>query len=124
MLKIDSTRHPRVRWLPVASVAALLAMNVQSVSPAFAQQTQTTTVVLTELQFSPKTISLTLGQPVQLTIQNSGKANHNLSSRDSADSILVSNVTYRKADNDPRQLREYGADNILDTDGGSGHTPL
>jgi hypothetical protein len=31
---------------------------------------------------------------------------------------------YQKADNDPRQLREYEADTILDTDAGSGHTSV
>jgi hypothetical protein len=32
------------------------------------KQAQTVTVVLTELQFNPKTITLTAGQPVQLNI--------------------------------------------------------
>jgi len=103
----------------------LLVMSMQGVSPSLAQQqTQVLTVVLTELQFNPKTITLTVGQPVQLNIQNSGKADHNLSSRDEPDSIPISNVTYQKADNDPRQLGSYEADNILDTDANSGHTSV
>jgi hypothetical protein len=81
-------------------------------------------VILSELQFNPSSISLTVGQPVQLNIQNSGLADHNLSSRDSPDSIPTSNVTYQKADNDPRQLRSYEADSILDTDANSGHTSV
>jgi len=125
MFKHDSYKRRGVGWVPFASAAALLVMSMQGVSPSLAQQqTQVLTVVLTELQFDPKTITLTVGQPVQLNIQNSGKADHNLSSRDEPDSIPISNVTYQKADNDPRQLGSYEADNILDTDANSGHTSV
>ena len=125
MFKQDSYKGRGVGWVPFASAAALLVMSMQGVSPSLAQQqTQVLTVVLTELQFNPKTITLTVGQPVQLNIQNSGKADHNLSSRDEPDSIPISNVTYQKADNDPRQLGSYEADNILDTDANSGHTSV
>ncbi|TME28925.1 MAG: hypothetical protein E6I75_23010, partial [Chloroflexi bacterium] len=82
MFKHDSYKRRGVGWVPFASAAALLVMSMQGVSPSLAQQqTQVLTVVLTELQFNPKTITLTVGQPVQLNIQNSGKADHNLSSR-------------------------------------------
>ncbi len=125
MLKNNSSERRSVRWLPLASAVALLVMSTQGLSPALAQQqTQVVTVVLTELQFNPKTITLTLGQPVQLNIQNLGLADHNLSSRDAPDSIPTSNVTYQKADNDPRQLRSYEANSILDTDANSGHTSV
>ena len=125
MFKHDSYKRRGVGWVPFASAAALLVMSMQGVSPSLAQQqTQVLTVVLTELQFNPKTITLTVGQPVQLNIQNSGKADHNLSSRDEPDSIPISNVTYQKADNDPRQLRSYEVNNILDTDAFSGHTSV
>ena len=113
MFKHDSYKRRGVGWVPFASAAALLVMSMQGVSPSLAQQqTQVLTVVLTELQFNPKTITLTVGQPVQLNIQNSGKADHNLSSRDEPDSIPISNVTYQKADN------------ILDTDANSAHTSV
>jgi plastocyanin len=120
MLTIVSSWRRFARCLPSSTVAAMLALGVVSVPPALAQQAPTVTVVLTELQFNPKTITLTAGQPVQ----NAGKADHNLSSRDSADAIPISNVTYQKADNDPRQLRSYEADSILDTDVNSGHTSV
>jgi len=120
MLAIFSSWRRIERCLPVVAIAGVL-----SVSPVSAQQqTQTLTVVLTELQFSPKTITLTVGQPIQLIIQDKGLADHNLASRDEADSIPISNVTYQKADNDPRQLRMYEASNILDTDVNSGHTSV
>jgi uncharacterized cupredoxin-like copper-binding protein len=124
MLTVVSSWRRFARRLPFSTVAATLALGVVSVPPALAQQAPTVTVVLTELQFNPKTITLTAGQPVQLNIQNAGKADHNLSSRDSADAIPISSVTYQKADNDPRQLRSYEADSILDTDVNSGHTSV
>ena len=119
-MAIVSSRRRIARCVPIAVLTAVI-----SVSPALAQQqTQTLTVVLTELQFNPKTITLTVGQPVQLNIQNKGLPDHNLASRDEPDSIPISNITYQKADNDPRQLRMYEADNILDTDVNSGHTSV
>ncbi len=120
MLAIVSHWRRIARCVPVAAITAML-----SVSPALAQpEPQTLTVVLTELQFNPKTITLAVGQPVQLNVQNKGLADHNLASRDEPDSIPISNVTYQKADNDPRQLRMYEASNILDTDVNSGHTSV
>src|SRR6266436_2082150 len=120
MLAIFSSWRRIAQCLPVTAIVAVL-----SVSPAVAQQQpQTLTVVLTELQFNPNTITLTVGQPVQLNVQNKGLADHNLASRDEPDSIPISNVTYQKADNDPRQLRMYEASNILDTDVNSGHTSV
>lgn len=98
MLIIVSSWRRFARCLPFSTVAILLALSMLSIPPALAQQAQTVTVVLTELQFNPKTITLTAGQPVQLNIQNAGKADHNLSSRDSADAIPISRVTYQKAD--------------------------
>jgi hypothetical protein len=74
--------------------------------------------------FNPKTTTLTAGQPVQLNIQNAGYADHNLSSRDSAGAIPISNVTYQKAEHDSRQLRSYEAASILDTDAKSGQTSV
>jgi len=127
MLPTVTAGRRSMRWLPFA---ALLAVCMQSALPALAQQQQVITVILSDrpvdqpLQFTPKTITLTVGQPVQLNIQNSGKADHNLSSRDEPDSIPVSNVTYQKADNDPRQLRSYEVNGILDTDVNSGNTSV
>lgn len=124
MLTIVSSSRRIGRCVPFASIAAMLAISLLSVPPALAQQAQTMTVVLTELQFDPKTITLTVGQPVQLNIQNKGLADHNLASRDEPDSIPISNVSYQKADNDPRQLRMYETSSILDTDVNSGHTSV
>jgi hypothetical protein len=122
MLPIVTAGRRSTRWLPFA---ALLAVTAPGASPALAQpQPNVITVILTELQFNPKTITLTVGQPVQLNVQNQGLADHNMSSRDEPDSIPVSNVTYQKADNDPRQLAMYEVDSIFDTDANSGHTSV
>jgi uncharacterized cupredoxin-like copper-binding protein len=88
-------------------------------STALAQQAPEITVILNESSFTPKTVTLTLGQPVQLNIQNQGKADHNISS-----DIPISNVKYQRADNDPSDLRRYEATNVLDTDAKAGHTSV
>ena len=77
------------------------------------------TVILTEYQFNPKTITLTVGQPV-LNVQNQGKADHNLSSED----LPISNVKYLKADNSSADLQRYEPTNVLNADAGSGHTSM
>jgi plastocyanin len=108
------------RSMPFAVVVALLALNALSVSTASAQETQNITVILTEFQFNPKTITLTVGQPVQLNIQNQGGADHNLSS----DDLPIANVRYQKADNSSSDLHRYEATNVLNADAVSGHTSV
>ena len=119
-----STRGRSARATSIATTLALLATVVLGGTTALAQQAPQVTVILKETSYTPSTVTLTVGQPVQLTVQNLGLADHNLSSRDEPDSIPVSNVTYQKADNDPRQLRSYEVNNILDTDAFSGHTSV
>jgi len=109
-----SRRIPRV--LLVAVVVGSLVVNV---SAASAQEPQFMTVILTEYQFTPKTITLTLGQPVELHVQNQGAADHNLSS-----DIPASNVKYQKADNSPGDLARYEATGAVNADAGSGHTSV
>jgi plastocyanin len=111
------TRHRLTRVLPSALLAAALAL---SVSPVSAQEPQTITVVLTEFKFAPDTITLTAGQPVQLNIQNQGKADHNLSS----DDLPLTNINYAKADNSTQDLSRYVSTNVLNADAVSGHTSV
>ena len=108
------------RSLPLASIAGRLALNALTASVASAQETQNITVILTEYQFNPKTITLTVGQPVLLNVQNQGKADHNLSS----DDLPLSNVKYLKADNSSSDLQRYEATNVLNADALSGHTSM
>jgi plastocyanin len=91
-----------------------------SVAPASAQEPKTLTVVLTEYQFTPNAITLTAGQPVQLNVQNQGKADHNISS----DDLPLANVKYVKADNSTQDLSRYESTNVLNADALSGHTSV
>src|SRR5919202_6126523 len=108
------------RSFPFAIIAGLLALNALTVLTVSAQETQNITVILTEYQFNPKTITLTVGQPVLLNVQNQGKADHNLSS----DDLPISNVKYEKADNSSSDLHRYEATNVLNADALAGHTSV
>jgi plastocyanin len=90
------------------------------VAPASAQEPRTITIVLTEFRFSPDSLTLTAGQPVQLNIQNQGKADHNLSS----DDLPLMNINYVKADNSTQDLSRYVSTNVLNADALSGHTSV
>jgi plastocyanin len=116
MLRFVLTRRPTGRLL--ATCTALLAMLAMGSSSALAQQAQPVTVTATEYAFSPKSVTLHVGEPVQLVLQNNGKDDHNLSS----DEIPISNVTYQRADNDPAELQQYQAQNVLDMDVKAGAT--
>ncbi len=111
------TRLKIARLLPSAVVALALVL---SVSPASAQEVKSITVVLTEYKFTPDTITLTAGEPVQLNIQNQGKADHNLSS----DDLPLTNITYSRADNSTQDLSRYVSTNVLNADALSGHTSV
>jgi plastocyanin len=112
-----SCRRQLARLVPGTLMAVLLAL---SVAPASAQEPKTLTVVLTEYQFTPNTITLTAGQPVQLNVQNQGKADHNISS----DDLPLANVKYVKADNSTQDLSRYESTDVLNADALSGHTSV
>jgi uncharacterized cupredoxin-like copper-binding protein len=99
----------RPSWLPpfVAVVVALLI----PLSAASAQQQQQVSLTATDAAITPRSVTLTVGQPIQLTIRNTGREDHNLVSE-----IPISNVNYIKADNDPAKLADYTARNVLDID--------
>jgi len=111
------TRRKLTRLLPSALLAAALAL---SVWPASAQELKTITVVLTEFKFTPDTITLTAGQPVQLNIQNQGTADHNLSS----DDLPLMNINYVNADNSAQDISRYLSTNVLNADALAGHTSV
>jgi cupredoxin-like protein len=91
---------------PFAVIAMTLAVGA---APAAAQEPKTITIVLTEYKFSPDSITLNARQPVQLNIQNQGKADHNLSS----DDLPLMSINYVKADNSPQDLSRYVSTNVL-----------
>ncbi len=77
-------------------------------------------MVFTEYKFTPDTITLTLGQPVELNIQNQGKLDHNLSS----DDLPLTNINFIKADNSTQDLSRYVSTDVLNADALSGHTSV
>jgi plastocyanin len=117
--KLTLSRRQVPRLLHLAASAGLLAFNMLSASPISAQETPSATVILTEYRFNPKTVTLTLGQPVQLNIQNQGGGNHSLLS-----DIPLAQVHYQKADNTPAEIQRYEAQSVLNADAVSGHTSV
>src|SRR5262249_53777383 len=97
----------------------MVALSMLGGSAVSAQETRTITVVLTEYQFTPNSITLPIGQPVQLNIQNQGGRDHSLLS-----DIPIAQVHYTKADNTPGEIQSYEAHNVLNADAGSGHTSV
>ena len=108
-----------VRLAGFALIVAPFALSTLSGSVASAQEVRTITVILTEYKFNPSSITLTVGQPVQLNIQNQGGADHSLLS-----DIAVTQVHYEKADNTKAELQSYEANNVINADVGSGHTSV
>jgi uncharacterized cupredoxin-like copper-binding protein len=106
---------PSLSWR-LAFVACVVAL-VIPLPTAIAQQQQQVSLTATDAAIAPRTVSLTVGQPVQLTIRNTGREDHNLVS-----DIAISNVNYLKADNDPAKLADYTARNVLDIDYKVGNT--
>jgi uncharacterized cupredoxin-like copper-binding protein len=103
-------RISRPDWAP--PFLALVVTLMVPLSTALAQQQQQpVSLTATDAAITPKTVTLTVGQPVQLTIRNTGRQDHNLVS-----DIPISNVNYIKADNDPAKLADYTARNVLDID--------
>jgi uncharacterized cupredoxin-like copper-binding protein len=119
MFRIVSTTRLSARFASAATTGAVVAALALSGSTVLAQETPEITVVLNESSFAPKTVTLTLGQPVQLNIQNQGKADHNMLS-----DLPLSSVKYLRADNSSSDLHRYEATNVMDADAKAGHTSV
>jgi uncharacterized cupredoxin-like copper-binding protein len=102
------------------TVAPLLAaILVEVVVASSCQQggPQPVTLKASEFAFTPGTVTLKVGQPVQLTIQNGGAVDHDLKA-----DIPLTNLTYQQADNPVDEQQENSANGVLDIDYGAGHT--
>ena len=106
---------PRSRWLTPSAV--LVAALLLPISTVLAQQPQQVMLTATDSAITPRTVTLTVGQPVQITIRNTGQLDHNLVS-----DIPISNVNYVRADNGPEKLADYTARNVLHMDYKVGNT--
>ena len=72
---------------------------------------QQVTITATELKFTPNTVTLTVGQPVQLTIVNQGAMDHDLKS-----ALPIAEFTYQRAANDADEQQQNVKDGVLDVD--------
>jgi uncharacterized cupredoxin-like copper-binding protein len=70
-----------------------------------------------EFAFTPSRVTLKVGQPVQLTVQNGGVVDHDLKT-----DLPLSNLTYQQADNSLDEQQENITNGVLDLDYGAGHT--
>jgi len=111
----DSRR--RVAFFPFLGILAAIALAVLTPLSALAAAPQQITMHADEFSFTPNTVTLTVGQPVQLTIVNDGKLDHDLKS-----DIPISNLSYQKASNPADEQKDNAAKGILDVDYDKGVT--
>ena len=107
-------RHRRVA-VTLGVLALLLAALVPAV--ALADGPQQVHLTAKEFSYTPNTVDLTVGQPVQLTIVNAGTVDHDIKS-----DIPIANLTYQRADNDPSEQSDNAAKGVFDVDFAPGHT--
>lgn len=116
------TRQPvaqhHTRWIfPRLLVATTLALFLAVVSTARAASPQEVKLTAQEFSFMPNTVTLTVGQPVHLTVVNAGKLAHDIKS-----DIPIANLTYIRANNDPSEQKENAEKGIFDVDFDAGAT--
>ena len=112
------------KWFVIgASTAMVLALgacgNPAQTAKPVTQATAAEQVTLhgKEFSFSPNTVQLKVGQPVQLTLANDGTVDHDIKS-----DIPVSNLAYQTADNDAAEQADNAAGGVFDVDYNRGHT--
>jgi uncharacterized cupredoxin-like copper-binding protein len=110
-------RIPRLAAaLGLASGTALMGL-FGPATLALADGPQQITLQATEFGFAPNSVQLVIGQPVQLTIVNSGLLPHDIKSE-----LPISQLTYQQADNDPQEQQDNAAQGVLDVDFAKGDT--
>ena len=67
------------RSIIVLGIAGVLVAGFTGPMGASPQEVQKVTIIMTENQFEPKAITLQAGMPVELTLVNKGKQEHDLS---------------------------------------------
>ncbi len=107
------------RWgLGVALLlfTSLVALADSPQAPA-APDAQAITLTGSEFMIMPSTITLTVGQPVQLTLVNGGAVDHDLKSE-----MPIADLTYQNADNPADEQADNSANGVLDVDYNVGTT--
>ncbi|HVA23471.1 MAG TPA: cupredoxin domain-containing protein [Chloroflexota bacterium] len=97
------------------AVAAQPGAGVQA--PPAAAAVQQVTISAKELSFTPNSVQLTVGRPVQLTIRNDGQMDHDIKS-----GIPIRGLQYLKADNDTAEQQQNAQRGVLDIDFNKGDT--
>lgn len=116
------TRQPvaqhHTRWIfPRLLIVTTLALFLAVVSTARAASPQEVKLTAQEFSFTPNTVTLTVGQPVHLTVVNAGKLAHDIKS-----DIPIANLTYIRANNDPSEQKANAAKGVFDVDFNAGAT--
>jgi len=113
------TTYKMSRLLAVVGIASGTALaGLLSLSPiALADGPQQIALTAADLSFTPNSIQMVVGQPVQLTITNLGQLDHDVKS-----DIPISQLTYVQADNDPQEQVDNAAQGVLDVDFDKGDT--
>ncbi len=103
----------------LAAALGILVLLLAALVPAVALADGPQQVSLTakEFAYTPNTVNLTVGQPVQLTITNAGTVDHDIKS-----SIPIANLAYQQADNDKDEQAENSANGVFDVDFNAGHS--
>ncbi len=106
------------RLAPAAVAASTVALLTFAAAPAaMADGPTQVTVQASEYAYAPNAIQLVAGQPVQLTIVNTGQADHDIKS-----DMPISNLVYVKADNDAAEQADNAAQGTFDVDFDQGDT--
>jgi len=104
-------------FFPYLGIIAALVLAMLSPLSALAAGPQQITVHAGEFYFKPNTITLTVGQPVQLTIINDGQLDHDMKS-----AIPIANLSYQKASNPADEQHENAEQGVFDVDFDKGTT--
>jgi uncharacterized cupredoxin-like copper-binding protein len=107
-----------VRMVPRLGGALCLALGLfVPTAVVLADAPQQIAMEAVEYGFVPSTVKLVVGQPVQLTINNTGFLAHDLKTE-----MPISQLTYIQADNDPQEQQDNVAQGVLDVDFSKGDT--
>jgi uncharacterized cupredoxin-like copper-binding protein len=111
---LRGTLARRGGWVIGALVVGWLAMGC---SPSTAAGPQQVSLKGSEFAFSPATVTVKAGQPVQLNLQNGGALDHDFKS-----DLPISKLVYQEADNAPDEQKENSDKGLMDVDFDKGKT--
>lgn len=118
LLAVSACGSAQVGQTNVGGPQAVAARPITGIqAPAGTTSAQQVALSATEFKFTPNSIHLTVGRPVQMTITNAGAVNHDIKS-----AMPIRDLTYIQADNDAAEQRDNAAHGVFDVDFNQGHT--